>query len=514
DIPKASGLIVSAIVGLGYELPMNKEKSFLLIPEISFCYGISPFVNGLKWTANSFNIGLSIAYSTAKYKMESPKIEEKVIKGTKLLLAENEIEVLGNPDNLIYASFDIKANETADKILKSEIFADIKAVGISDGAEYPQAVIHVEEFLSLNMRPLLNYVFFENGSTIIPDRYLKLNPEDKGKFEINNLANESTLSTYYQILNIIGKRMQQFPSAILTLVGCNSDNENEKGNKQLSKDRVEAVANYFYKIWGIAQKRIIVKSRNLPESPSNVSVQDGIEENRRVEILSDTYQILDPVITNDTVVKVSPTVIRFKNFVKTTNGVAEWKLQLYEKNKIIKVFSGIDSVPSQQDWFLDKEKKIIPTKTDSISFALEVKDKAGDVQVTKTDFLSIDQQTLKKKQENKAGDKRIDHYCLILFKYNSSELSPANVIITEYIKSNLKNNSKILISGYTDRMGDPNYNIDLSESRAKAISKIINSKNTFIRAVGSNDLLYNNDLPEGRFYSRTVEVEVETPIKW
>src|SRR3989339_32995 len=513
-IPDASSLVMSLYGGISYEFQLNKSRSLLLIPELSFTYGLTPFVNNLTWSANTAKLGLSLVYSTAEYRLIEPKGGPSDVLDMKLLLAENEIEVLGNPDNLIYGAYDIRDNALADNILQSDLFAFVYAVGINEGIEEAKPILHIEEFLSLNMRPLLNYIFFDYNNADIPYRYKKINSDDVSKYDINSLSNEPTLPTYYQVLNIIGRRMKENITTKITLVGCNSDNGKEKANKQLSQKRAEVVSDYFTKVWGINPSRISVKSRNLPESASNNTTEDGMQENRRVEILSDSYQILEPVVTNDTITKVNPPVIRFYNNVKTANGIDNWKLQVYEESSLTKSFSGRDSVPAKLDWLIDKEKTGIPKTYEKLNFTLDVTDKSGKSQTAKSDLIQLDQITLKKKQENKSGDKRIDYYSLILFQFNSAELSPANTQISQYIKGNLKENSKILISGYSDRMGDEAHNLDLSEQRAKNLGKTLGSKNIYIRAVGANDLLYDNELPEGRFYCRTVVVEVETPTKW
>ncbi|TAL67076.1 MAG: OmpA family protein [Bacteroidetes bacterium] len=511
-IPNASPLVLSFLGGVSYEFQLNKDRTLLLIPELTFNYGMTPYVKNLTWSSNSARFGLSLVYSTAKYRMiekEKPDVFDM-----KLLLAENEIEVLGNPDNLIYGVYDISENALAENILQSDLFATSYAVGINEGIEESKPILHIEEFLSLNMRPLLNYIFFDYNSAAIPARYKKISPQDANKFDLSSLSNEPVLPTYYRILNIIGRRMKEHGNANITLTGCNSDNGKEKSNKQLSQQRAEAVADYLKKVWGINPSRITIKARNLPESASNNTSEDGMQENRRVEIISDDNKILEPVVTNDTIVKVNPPVIRFYNNVKSANGIDKWKLNVYEENSLTKSFDGNDSVPAKLDWLIDKEKTGIPKNYDNLSYMLDVADKSGNTKSAKTEIIPLDQITLKKKQMSKSGDKRIDYYSLILFQFNSAELSAANNEISQFIRGNLKDNSKILISGYSDRMGEPGHNLELSEQRAKNLGKSLASKNIYIRAVGANELLYDNDLPEGRFYCRTVVVEVETPIKW
>lgn len=126
----------------------------------------------------------------------------------------------------------------------------------------------------------------------------------------------------------------------------------------------------------------------------------------------------------------------------------------------------------------------------------------------------VDFITIRKKQKNRLGDKKIDRYSLILFEFNSTELSEKNIEIANFIKQNIQPDSRVLITGYTDNIGDADYNRKLSRSRAEKLSDILGTDKAFVRGLGESEEIYDQSIPEGRFYSRTVEVEIETPIKW
>ena len=63
-------------------------------------------------------------------------------------------------------------------------------------------------------------------------------------------------------------------------------------------------------------------------------------------------------------------------------------------------------------------------------------------------------------------------------------------------------------------MGESDYNRKLSARRADAVRKRLTSAMplTAIRSegVGESRLLFDNALPEGRFYCRTVQILIET----
>ena len=81
------------------------------------------------------------------------------------------------------------------------------------------------------------------------------------------------------------------------------------------------------------------------------------------------------------------------------------------------------------------------------------------------------------------------------------------------IQKRAKKGSEISIVGTTDRIGTEEYNSRLSQERANAVKTAIKRKNTVASGKGEQELKYNNDLPEGRFYCRTVNVIVKTPIE-
>lgn len=106
----------------------------------------------------------------------------------------------------------------------------------------------------------------------------------------------------------------------------------------------------------------------------------------------------------------------------------------------------------------------------------------------------------------------IENYRLITFEFDRPELKQASLKIVEMIKRSIKQNSEVDITGYTDRLGDDVHNSELSIKRANATSKALNTPINKVTGAGETLTLYPNDLPEGRFYCRTVEVQVKTPI--
>jgi len=507
DIPKMISMQMGGLAGVSYDLQLNKTKTMWLTPEIYYSYGFNDIAENTPWKVNNLLMGLTFKYRPNPPAPIKRPGEEKIEEG---VILANEIELWGNQRDIYFGEFDIK--EPALKPIKVMLEAQVEAVGLQEGQEFKQATMVVEEFLSTNMRPLLNYIFFDNNSSTIPDRYIKLEQKKAEKFSNANLCNITTLPTYYNILNIIGNRLQDNPGTTLNITGCNSGTGGE--TMAVSTARANAIKDYISGIWGVEQNRLITSATNLPDKPSNKSDKDGIEENRRAEIKSDSWEIMKPVVTEDTLRKVSPPVIRFYMKSQSENKISDWKLTALQNGEVLKTVSGKDSLPSNYDWQIDREKESIPKFSEPIEYIVEITDDKGNKSISNTGLLPTEMITIQKKKENRLGDKRIDRYSLILFDYASKELSGANEKIIDFIKGNLQSDSRLLISGFTDRMGETEFNFKLSKDRAEQTAMALQKPTSFTRGVGESLLIYDNDLPEGRFYCRTVEIEVETPMSW
>jgi general secretion pathway protein A len=73
--------------------------------------------------------------------------------------------------------------------------------------------------------------------------------------------------------------------------------------------------------------------------------------------------------------------------------------------------------------------------------------------------------------------------------------------------------SKILITGYTDTMGDGAYNLKLSEFRANIVKSFllglgVKNNQMEIQGKGGQNPIESNDTAWGRMMNRRVEIEV------
>lgn len=475
DIPRATTVTAALLAGAGYRLPLNALGSLFLVPEVFFQYGITPIVSGYTWSAHAIRAGVSIVYS---------------------------------PVNVI-----VPPPPPPPPKPKPVLAASVKAFGIeADGTTRDVATIRSEEFISSQLVPLLTYIFFDKNSSQIPSRYHHLSRDEAASYQLPTSLKTKTFDVYHNALNIIGRRMKLHPKSVVTITGCNNNDAEEKNNRALSRQRADAVATYLTTVWGIEPNRLRTSARNLPQQPTSATEEGGTEENQRVEISSDTWELIEPIALLDTVRVVDPTRVRFVPDVQADAGVANWKLEAKQNNALLTMFQGT-SKPEASDWSIDPATIDVKSGSRKVEYTLMVRDAEGQVVTTPVQEIAVDHLTIQKKRTERIADKEIDRYNLILFDFDQTALSPSNQRIATIVKQRLNPNSTITVTGYTDRIGDAEYNRKLSESRALSTLTSLGITTATTRGVGEEELLYDNSLPEGRFYSRTVSIYVETPIK-
>ncbi len=391
------------------------------------------------------------------------------------------------------------------------------AVGVdSQNNEIQNPVFIINEYISNRLDPLLNYIFFDNNSAEMPARYKILNSEQVRNYEINNLFQESTLDIYYNLLNIIAKRMLEYPTANITSTGCNSDIGPESGNMNLSENRANTVKNYLTNVWKIDGSRIKTEKRNLPLQASTPKDDaDKIQENRRVEIYSNHPKILEPIFIEKIDRNANPPIVRYKLEAKSDLAVKEWEVKAFQNSSMEQPYiqKGNGKVPDKIDWTLSENQKLTPKFDELLQCELVLNDENGNNKVVKGNDLRIDVKTIQEIQRETEGNYEIERFSLILFDFDKANIEGINKRIIEFISGRIKPNSEVEIIGYTDRTGDAEYNKKLSARRAEAAKSALKLPSASAKGVGEEELLYNNDIPEGRFYSRTVNITVKTLVK-
>jgi len=375
--------------------------------------------------------------------------------------------------------------------------------------------------------PLRNYVFFNIGSTEIPDRYVMLRKDQVKDFKEDqlevftpkNLSGRSgrEMTAYYNVLNILGDRMEKNPSSTITLVGSS-----EKGPAD-GMAMATSVKRYLTDIFGIDAARMSIEGREKPkipsEQPGGTRDLDLLREgDRRVSIESLSSALLMEFQSGGDVPFLKPvemdalqeapldSYLSF-NVDGAREALSFWSLEIRDEKGALQSFG-----PYTQ------EKVSIPGK-----FILGSRPK-GDFKVTMNGQTKSGQ-TVKKEtdihmvQWSPPKNEQAMRYSVI-FEFNESNLIPIyEKYLTEVVAPKIPAGAMVIVHGYTDIIGEASNNQKLSLARATDVKNVLknnvskagrNDVNFEAYGFGEDEVLspYENRFPEERFYNRTVIIDI------
>jgi outer membrane protein OmpA-like peptidoglycan-associated protein len=377
--------------------------------------------------------------------------------------------------------------------------------------------------------PLRNYVFFNIGSTEIPDRYVLLTKDQVKDFKEDQLEvftpkelsgrSKRQLVVYYNVLNILGDRMGKNPSTIVRLTGASMEGVED------GLAMAESVKRYLVDIFGIDASRINIEGRIKPripsEQPGGVLELDLLREgDRRVSVWSESPELMmefqsgpDAPLKPVEIVAVQEAPLdSYVTFKVEGAKVAfsSWSLEMRDENGTVQYFG-----PYTQ------EKVFIPGK--SILGARPV----GDYNVTMVGQTKSGN-TLKKEAPihivlwTPSENEEMMRFSII-FEFNDwTAITIYEKYLNDIVTPKIPKDGTVIIHGHTDIIGDEAYNQELSLARANevrnifenALSKAGRSDVKFqVYGFGENfDLSpFENRFPEERFYNRTVIIDIIPP---
>ncbi|MDX9790933.1 MAG: OmpA family protein, partial [Candidatus Kapabacteria bacterium] len=130
--------------------------------------------------------------------------------------------------------------------------------------------------------------------------------------------------------------------------------------------------------------------------------------------------------------------------------------------------------------------------------------------------LPVEYFSITRKKTEERADRTISKFSLMLFDFNSPDVSELDQrVILNSIIPEIKFNSTVQIYGYTDLIGDADYNKKLALQRANSVRDILQNKvkdaKYEVFGVGESVQIFDNKTAAGRQLSRTVQVYVITP---
>ncbi|MEJ5287219.1 MAG: OmpA family protein [Bacteroidota bacterium] len=512
DIPKAKPIQTDLHFGISFDFPMNKHKSLILAPFASYHIGMSDVADSVKWTINSLRLGLAIKYLPIK--IEKPKEfhplqEHRTIYKIDTILVENE-KVLRTKFLFGLERKDTIVNRTKEKIITTEIISrtdtifkkpkPVAKISINTGT------IHLETQFVTQAFPLLPILFFELNSSEITDFYHKI--DNPNEFNFDSLPTRP-LELNKEVLNIIGYRLKQKPNSKVTIIGY-ADSTTEKADCELARRRASSVKDYLVNVWKIDPARVQVqtgKGRCYPRNRTITQNDSGFAENRRVLISSNDPEIMQPISKKRflEILDFQPKVLEFDPKKSKLYGIKNWNLEVISNNSPTLSYNGEGNPIIIKEEVQEKLLNILK-QNQTLDVVFKLTDSEGNVSIDKKQIQVV----------NDTNEIEIQRLSLILFDVSSSEIPP---ITKKEIKNFLSVNSELTqarIIGYSDILGDRDFNYSLSQKRAEKTLELVKSIDQNIeiieiKGVGSSKLppgINSYSTPAERFLSRTVYIEL------
>jgi outer membrane protein OmpA-like peptidoglycan-associated protein len=476
----------------------------------------------------NFNAGLGVKYYV------SPATALNLNMGYIHGLEFTEYTVTGR-DNFLKATIGIEFDFGKSKVAKAEVvsFTEIMPIVIETMPDVTFTVISPKN-ITTDRRvretfPLSNYVFFDEKSTKIPDRYVLLQKNEVDNFKEDQLEvfdpkelsgrSDRQMIVYYNVLNILGDRMQENPSAQVRLTGASGEGH-EDGNLM-----AESVKEYLVNIFDIAESRITTEGRLKPRIPSEqpggqLELDLLSEGDRRVSIWSESPVILmefqsgeetplKPVLINTVQEAPIDSYVSF-NVDGADTTFTSWSLEIADENGKVQNFG-----PYTKELVTIPGKSILENR-EAADYKVTMSGTTKNGTILKKE--SNVKMALWSPQQNEQGMRFSVNY-----EFNESEVKPLyKKYLAETVASKIPQGGTVIIHGHTDAIGNEKYNLKLSQERAENVKDIIENA---LKKAGRSDVKFDvfgfgensdiaefdNELPEGRFYNRNVVIDIIPP---
>jgi len=518
EIPNVNALQFGIHIGIGHHFPLN--NSLVIVPELSASIPFNPVRTASDWTQTSIMLGISLRWGSGAVKEEvthtiemidTIQVDSKERIGTVFIQGMNAVtkEVEEFETHKIVTET-MRRTDTIKVGLppKQPPKPIIKAYAVKDEQQEALDGITVTGQLVTEAFPILPMVFFSELNPALSPNYRQLRTiEGFSSDHLEPLVTEQ----HKDILNIIGERLNRNPLSTIQLRGY-SDPTTEKSDCILAQQRAETIREYLSAVWNIDKTRMTVnieKKNCMPDNPTLSRNAQGYEENRRIEISSDTKEILSPVIRTRYVelTEFSPKELYINTKGTTGENIISWNASSNLGDSTLHKQDG-SMIPEWFSFSLSKEQARFVQRAQSptLNISTIVQDSDGEMGSSNITIpISRDTTNL-----------AIQRLSLMHFPVQRADLDKqGKSAINDFLKD-LEDNASISIIGYSDNLGNAQSNIELSRERAETVHRYIQSIKPRahiikVDGVGSSSLppgIISHDLPESRFLSRTVQIEI------
>ncbi|CAN5386221.1 hypothetical protein BH10BAC6_BH10BAC6_03300 [soil metagenome] len=504
-VPNAASFLIGANAMVGLDLPIS--HSLRLSPEVRYAYTFTPLQADASWHQQNIfaGIGLRVALDRPSNEPE-PEPEIVVPPPPPVVIAEVVVApVVVEPvvvEPVVVTPIVVEPvvvePVVVTPIVVAPVVPRIRIIDPSTNAPLRKLVISTTE--QDETFPLLPVVFFDRNSDTIPQRYARHRYDES--FNIDSIT-PSALPMYYEVLNVIGSRARNSKS-ILHLRGF-ADVGTEGGNCKLADDRANRVRALIASMWNIDVKNIIVDASNCTASSQTAATtEQGHAENRRVEISCEDPVVMSPTVRTRFTTRIGTTPLDPQVALDSIPLTSPWQIRVRNGGNLLYEERGTG--PALVKWKIDENTR----QRIALGQPLEIE-------------ATVDTITVRAEVPVGADITNIwaSRLTLSLFSISSAELSPRDREAIKVFTAKLKASETLSVRGFTDNLGGSGYNKTLSVRRAQNVAAAIRALRPDVRinvveGVGDSTQpfgLTSYALPEERFLSRTVQVEIKRSLK-
>jgi len=398
--------------------------------------------------------------------------------------------------------------------------APVAIVAVADDAPVMDLSLRAPSAITEERRvtewfPLRNYVFFNQpGDVAVPAKYTKLSGSEAASFDEKTLLNPPVTGTstttmsrsqrqmgvYYNALNIYADRLRDNTGTI-TLTGA-------APTAAAGQAQAQAVKDYMVSTFGVDAARIVAKGavRAPHASGDRDTPAEDLdlvrEENLRVEVSSDNAALLKPVEIQS--VQTEPIDNDLALTVRANGPVESWMVTVTGEG-FSQTYGPYRATAQRID-----AKPILGTRASGNYTASVVATMADGKTVTKTSNFSLVRSTLPPVTGQRYST---------LFEFDDSRtVQTYDSFLRTEVAPRIASGSTVVVHGHTDRVGTEDYNLDLSNRRAQEARRVLEDELKKLGRTVTFDSYgfgeteqrapFGNENPEGRYYNRTVLIEV------
>lgn len=482
---------------IGYSLPLNNKNTLFLKPKLSFGYNLSYLYQKYLWNTYTISAGVQISWDIPRTK-EKPK---EIIPEKPDTLIREKLAHKSKTGKKTSNQYSTESQTNVDEKQNSDIAKDTIQERVK--TKIDQNIETNETDTTISKSTEIKDNGYSKSDT------LKSTASDKSGYNDKDIPN---ISDNFERKDT-SKQNNQVLGAKDTIYDKKADDTNRKEiDKNIMNEPITKDTNSDNQEKDKTVSRTIDIQRHYIPIINRIYFEDNSAEvkhyylstirkeiNKNVGtilsfLLQCHYSILDTLAKR---VKISNSTIRLTGIYLSDNGDS--------KDLALKRTKNLENVLINQ-YNLDSSK---------ISTAIDLMRNSGKKPIDEYNYVEItfDSDEIlkpmicKKKIPTRSVNPLSDAVFYLFFDFDKAEPLP-NSVVSILPKIDRKKYQLLNIIGYTDKYGDPNYNIKLSSQRALSVAKQLED---FNESEGLGVLSENikNYLPESKILSRVVLVNVK-----